>query len=215
MAKDCAGWVGTMVGVAALGFAAQQYCLGAFATTKIDNIKGYNGFLSKEKPVVLFAKAIPEAVEQKHLREKPAEPREKPAEPNQTMQNTLAQKESVIDYFAQGVAFAQQKDWKSAEASFRRAINLDPNYAEAYTNLGVTLDKQDKTIEAIAAYQKAIQINPNYAPAYYNLGVALDQQGKTIEAIAKIKKARDLYRAQGDTQEAEKIIQFLEKAGIR
>ena len=53
------------------------------------------------------------------------------AEAHSTLPNVLAQKESAAAYFAQGVAFAQQKDWRNAETSFRKAIALDPNYANA------------------------------------------------------------------------------------
>lgn len=168
---------------------------------------------------------------------------------NQAIQDALAQKESAITYFYQGIVFAEQKDWSSAETSFRKAIDLNPNFAEAYSNLGAILGTQGKTAEAISVHQKGISINPNDAKAYYNLGVTLGTQGKTAEAIAafqkaitlnpnyakayhslgvalmnqgnlegsiaRFKKARDLYRAQGNTQQANKFTQFLEKIGNR
>jgi tetratricopeptide (TPR) repeat protein len=76
-------------------------------------------------------------------------------EAHSTIPNILAQKEGAAADFAQGVAFGQKRDWRNAEISFRKAIALDPNYADAYDNLGVTLGKQGKPVEAIAAYQKA------------------------------------------------------------
>ena len=92
---------------------------------------------------------------------------------NQAIQDAVAQKESAIAYFYQGVTFADQKDWKSAEASYRRAIALDPNIAETHNNLGSALGKQGKTAEAITAFQKAVSLNPKYSVAYYNVGVTL------------------------------------------
>ena len=246
MAKDWAGWMGAIIGVIGLGFAAQQYFFGTFATTKIDDVKGCNGFLIKEKPVILSKKALPEAIDQKYLQDKILSCRDelqkndknavaytnigeatrrlgdlpvaliaqqeavkldpnlqeakiglglvqadmgKIAEANKTIQDTLAQKESAIAYFYQGVAFAQQKDWKSAEASYRRAINLNPNIAEAYYNLGVALGEQGNREGAIAAYQKAISINLNDDYAYNNLGVALGERGNREGAIAAYQKA--------------------------
>ena len=114
------------------------------------------------------------------------------AEANSTIPNVVAQKESAAADFAQGVASAQQKDWRKAETSFRKGIALDPNYADAYYNLGLALKNQGKTAEAIAACQKAISLNSNDAEAYYNLGVALGKHGKTAEAIVAYQKAISL-----------------------
>jgi tetratricopeptide (TPR) repeat protein len=114
------------------------------------------------------------------------------AEASSAIPTVLAQKESAAAYVAQGVAFAQQKDWREAETSFRKAIALNPNYAEAYNHLGNALGERSETMEMIAAYQKAISLNPNYAIAYSNLGVVLDEQGKIAEAIAAHQKAISL-----------------------
>ena len=111
------------------------------------------------------------------------------AEANKTLQVALAQKESPIIYFYLGVSFGQQKDWKSAEASFRRSIDLDSNYTDAHYNLGVTLGKQGKTADAISAYQKAVSLNPDFAEAYTNLGVVLYEQDNLEEAISAFQKA--------------------------
>ena len=137
------------------------------------------------------------------------------AEANSTIPNVVAQKESAAAYFAQGVAFSQQKDWRNAETSFRKAISLNPNFANAYYNLGLALKNQGKPAEAIAACQKAISLNPNYANAYNNFGNALNKQGKPAEAIAAYQKARDLYRSQGKTQDVDRITQALEQLGSR
>ena len=55
---------------------------------------------------------------------------------------------------------------------FRKAIELDPKYADAYNNLGNALRGQKKLDEAIAAYRKAIELDPKYANAHNNLAMA-------------------------------------------
>src|SRR5262245_264516 len=59
-----------------------------------------------------------------------------------------------------------------AQAEFQKAIDLDSSYAEAYTNLGVTLAQQGKWEDAVTAYRKAISlpIYPTPEVAYANLG---------------------------------------------
>ena len=71
----------------------------------------------------------------------------------------------------------------------RKAIAINPDYPEAYSNLGLALQAQDDLEAAIASYEKAIAINPNYPEVYSNLGVALMEQGDLQGAIASYEKA--------------------------
>ena len=65
------------------------------------------------------------------------------------------------------------KRYEEAEAAFRKAIELNPSDAEAYSNLGNLLNDLKRYEEAEAAYRKAIELNPSYAEAYSNLGILL------------------------------------------
>ena len=60
-----------------------------------------------------------------------------------------------------------------ARALLRRAVELDPKYAAAHSNLGAVLADQKKLDEAIAAFRKAIELDPKYAGAHHNLGTVL------------------------------------------
>ena len=75
-------------------------------------------------------------------------------------------------------------------AAYRKAIELKPDYPEAYDNLGVVLEK--KLDEAVAAYRKAIELKPDDPEAYINLGIALADQKKLAEAVAAYRKAIEL-----------------------
>ena len=57
-----------------------------------------------------------------------------------------------------------------AEAASRHAIELKPDYAEAYNSLAVALDVQNRRTEAIAAAAKAVDLRPDYVEAHINLG---------------------------------------------
>jgi tetratricopeptide (TPR) repeat protein len=63
------------------------------------------------------------------------------------------------------------KDHKSVEASFRKAVEVNPNEAEAYINLGIVLYDCGKLEEAIAQYQQALHLDPKRADAHYHLGI--------------------------------------------
>jgi predicted O-linked N-acetylglucosamine transferase (SPINDLY family) len=75
---------------------------------------------------------------------------------------------------------------------YRRAIELDPNFAEAHNSLGVAFSEQAKWEEAAACYRRALQLRPDYAEAHNNLGIALKEQGHAEAAIASYRRALEL-----------------------
>src|SRR5262249_27932774 len=92
-----------------------------------------------------------------------------------------------------GGALAEQKKPNDAVTAFKKAIELQPDFAEAYNNLGNALRAQKKLGEAVAAYKKAIDLHPDFAAAYNNLSNALREQKKKLgEAATAYKKAIEL-----------------------
>ena len=81
---------------------------------------------------------------------------------------------------------------KEAELSYRKAIELKPDFAEAHLNLGIVLKNLDKLKEAELSYHKAIEINPNLSEAHSNLGTVLNNLGKLKEAELSLRKAIEL-----------------------
>ncbi len=76
-----------------------------------------------------------------------------------------------------------------AEESMRKAIEINPDYADAYYNLGIILKDLGKLQEAEISYRKAIKINPDYADAHSNLGTILMELDKYIDSINFYKEA--------------------------
>lgn len=74
-------------------------------------------------------------------------------------------------------------------ANGSRAVQENPNSAEAYTNLGWALYQQGYLTEAISAYNQAIRLNPSYANAFNRIGLAYFQQGKVDEAVRAYNQA--------------------------
>jgi len=79
-----------------------------------------------------------------------------------------------------------------AIALYHQAIELNPNFAWTYKNLGDTFVKQGKLDEAVMEYQKAIEINPSSTLHYHNLGEVLAQQGKLDDAVNNFRKAVEI-----------------------
>lgn len=70
-----------------------------------------------------------------------------------------------------------QKDAEEAEISYRNAIRLIPQYAQARHNLGVLLSEKGDMAGAETELAKAIQSDPQYAKALHHLSVIVDRRG--------------------------------------
>ena len=86
----------------------------------------------------------------------------------------------------QGITALSEGNFEEAEASYKKALELKPDFTEAHYNLGVTLKGLGKLDEAIASYKKAIKSKPNYAKAHYNLGNILKELNKLEELSQKL-----------------------------
>lgn len=81
---------------------------------------------------------------------------------------------------------------QEAEISYRKAIELKPDFAEAHYNLGNILKDLSKLQEAELSYRKAIELKPDFAEAHSTLGKTLRDLGKSEEGTRHRKKAVDL-----------------------
>ena len=60
---------------------------------------------------------------------------------------------------------------QDAAASYQRALDLKPDYAEAHNNLGNVWKALGQRDKARASFAQALAVRPGYAEAHYNLGV--------------------------------------------
>lgn len=91
-----------------------------------------------------------------------------------------------------GSAHARLGEKEAAKAAFRKVIELDETYAEAYYNLGVLLSADGQAIEAELLLRKAAQLGPDSHRAHGALGVLLEELGHYAEAEAELKRALEL-----------------------
>jgi TolB-like protein/Flp pilus assembly protein TadD len=87
---------------------------------------------------------------------------------------------------------AHDLDWPGAERSFRRAIELQPNYATAYQWLGQILSLQGRTEEAAAALATAMDLDPLSSTIVGAAADAAFYAGRLDEALHRATFVRDL-----------------------
>jgi predicted O-linked N-acetylglucosamine transferase (SPINDLY family) len=76
-----------------------------------------------------------------------------------------------------------------ARASYQKAIEINPDFAEAHNNLGNVLKDLQHFDEAMQFYQQAIEVNPDFAEAHNNLGNVLKDLQHFDEAVLSYKRA--------------------------
>jgi len=83
-------------------------------------------------------------------------------------------------------------DPAAAIALLERATAANPDFAQAFNDLGNVLMHQGRTSEAIANYRQAIDLTPGYPEAHNNLGNACQIAGRPEDAVACYQRALDL-----------------------
>jgi tetratricopeptide (TPR) repeat protein len=97
--------------------------------------------------------------------------------------------DNSIAHYGLGNALFQKGMVDEAVVQYRKALEINPDYAKACNNLGNALLQQGKVDEAIAYLQRALEINPDFADTHDILGNALLQKGNVAEAITQYQVA--------------------------
>ena len=124
------------------------------------------------------------------------------------------------DYYAQhilGLGFFGLNEFDSASTRFKKAISLNPNFADSHYQLGLIYSRNPTTLQqGLAEYERAVALGYSQAEVFRNLGSVCTKLGKYNDAIAYLNKAlernpnyadayfqlADAYRKSGKLEEA-------------
>src|SRR5581483_7020845 len=128
---------------------------------------------------------------------------------NEQLQVTAANQGSIDPAHAKTLNQNGEKAYHSGDLEgainlYRQAIDADPNYGQAYSNLGLAYQKAGRAAEAIWADRKALALASGptaatvRASSYYNIGRLYEDAGQFDDALsnyraAKQQKANPVY----------------------
>lgn len=81
---------------------------------------------------------------------------------------------------------------EDARGAYERAVELDPDHADAHVNLGRLLHEEGAPAAAEAHYRRALAADPEHPTAAFNLGVALEDLGRLRDAREAYERALGL-----------------------
>jgi len=84
---------------------------------------------------------------------------------------------------------SSERERQLAEVASAKALELDPDLAEAHASAGMVLSLANKSEEACEHFEKAIQLNPKLYDAYYFFARASVSQGNFTRAAELFERA--------------------------
>ena len=77
--------------------------------------------------------------------------------------------------FSKGQTAARKRDYQAALDHFQKAVDIDPEFADAYSNIGVAEVSLGRLEQAAEQLQKAVNLVPDHTLAIANLSIVLSQ----------------------------------------
>ena len=99
----------------------------------------------------------------------------------------------------------------TARSPFKKAIELDPDYASPYNGLGAVYRLADNLDVAIYCWEKALKLQPDYDTALYSLGLAYSDKGEFVKALDYLNKYKKQNSHLLPPGERKKLDDFIQK----
>jgi tetratricopeptide (TPR) repeat protein len=96
------------------------------------------------------------------------------------------------EHFERGLKFGKERSWHREMDSYKEAIRINPDYAEAHGQLGYTYRQLERYDDAIASFKEEIRIKPNDAGAQLILAKLYKNTKDDENAIFYMAKAYEL-----------------------
>jgi tetratricopeptide (TPR) repeat protein len=92
-------------------------------------------------------------------------------------------------HYNRGTLFADRGDLEKAAEELRRALRVDPRFADAGYNLGVVLLMAGESARAVTIFEQVASVKPSDPSILYGLGKAYLDEERDEESLAAFEKA--------------------------
>lgn len=108
--------------------------------------------------------------------------------------SVLAADNSTV-FYKEGVSLVKTGDLAGAEKSFKKAVDVSPDYCLGYYGLGrVYLMEKGRVKDAIKCLRRSVTLDGNFARGWFYLGLAEFFSGRLKDSIHSFKAAHDKDR---------------------
>lgn len=93
---------------------------------------------------------------------------------------------------------AGRERWDVAESWFEKVVELVPDDADTWFNLGFVREHAGKAAAAVSAFSEAVRLKPTQDRAWYGMGLAHARLGQHAEAVKALREAVRLQPMNGE-----------------
>jgi len=91
-----------------------------------------------------------------------------------------------------GFQEAARGHWDAAEQFMQQALEIEPENAEFWFNLGYVFQQQNKDADAIRCFERTVALRRGLDRAWFGLGLIHRRRGDTPQAVQAFKMAAEL-----------------------
>ena len=106
----------------------------------------------------------------------------------------------ALEWFERGCALdSDHETYEEAVIAYGRAVEADPDFADAHCNLGSVYFNMDRRKQARASFERAVELQPGHVEASLNLGTLREEEGADEAALRHYRAALALDPVFPDT----------------
>jgi tetratricopeptide (TPR) repeat protein len=118
------------------------------------------------------------------------------------------------DWFEQGCRYdSDRSTFADAIEAYEKALDADPEFADAHCNLGTVFYNQERKARARACFERTLELDPGHLEAHLNLAVMLEEDGRQESALVHYKRALEADPLSAETHVS--LALLYEKLGLR
>lgn len=107
--------------------------------------------------------------------------------------NSMSKNPVALKHYDSGNKYLSQGDYKKSINEYKKALKVDPLFAFAWDNLGLSYRKDGNYKKAIECYNKSLELDPKGKMPLLNKAIALEFMNKYDDAINAFDEYNKLY----------------------